>query len=80
MAVHADLHLGGLLSFADYFFDNLFVDWMVQDKIRKAERQVKDGLSAVRQTMHVLSNEMRDHRAELERLEHTYHAYVEQAD
>ncbi|OME99722.1 hypothetical protein BK124_09120 [Paenibacillus amylolyticus] len=80
MAVHADLHLGGLLSFADYFFDNLFVDWMVQDKIRKAERQVKDGLSAVRKTMHVLRNEIRDHKAELEILDRKYHAYVEQAD
>lgn len=56
MAVNTELHLGGLLSFADYFFDNLFVDWMVQDKIRKAETQVKDGLSAVRSTMRVLKN------------------------
>lgn len=58
MAVNTELHLGGLLSFADYFFDNLFVDWMVQDKIRKAETQVKDGLSAVRSTMRVLRNQI----------------------
>lgn len=58
MAVNTELHLGGLLSFADYFFDNLFVDWMVQDKIRKAETQVKDGLSAVRSTMRVLKNQI----------------------
>ncbi|MEC0128081.1 hypothetical protein [Paenibacillus pabuli] len=80
MAIHTELHLGGLLSFADYFFDNLFVDWMVQDKIRKAEMQVKDGLSMVRKTLQVLKNGMREHQAQLELLERRYREYVERAD
>jgi hypothetical protein len=80
MAVNTELHLGGLLSFADYFFDNLFVDWMVQDKIRKAETQVKDGLSAVRSTLRVLNNEIREHKVKLELLERRYREHVEQAD
>ncbi|MEK4052520.1 hypothetical protein MHB84_02605 [Paenibacillus sp. FSL F4-0087] len=79
MAVNTELHLGGLLSFADYFFDNLFVDWMVQDKIRKAETQVKDGLSAVRSTLHVLKDEIRDHKVKLELLERRYSEYIERA-
>jgi hypothetical protein len=80
MAVNTELHLGGLLSFADYFFDNLFVDWMVQDKIRKAETQVKDGLSAVRSTLRVLKNEIRDHKVKLELLERRYLEHIERAD
>jgi len=80
MAVNTELHLGGLLSFADYFFDNLFVDWMVQDKIRKAETQVKDGLSAVRSTLRVLKDEIRDHKVKLELLERRYCEYIERAD
>ncbi|PIH61452.1 hypothetical protein [Paenibacillus sp. LK1] len=80
MAVNTELHLGGLLSFADYFFDNLFVDWMVQDKIRKAETQVKDGLSAVRSTLHVLKDEIRDHKVKLELLERRYSEYIERAN
>ncbi|WP_405156159.1 hypothetical protein [Paenibacillus sp. FSL K6-0108] len=80
MAVNTELHLGGLLSFADYFFDNLFVDWMVQDKIRKAETQVKDGLSAVRSTLHVLRNEIQEHRVKLKLLDRSYHERVERAD
>ncbi|MDR9744855.1 hypothetical protein [Paenibacillus taichungensis] len=80
MAVNSELHLGGLLSFADYFFDNLFVDWMVQDKIRKAETQVKDGLSAVRSTLHVLKDEIRDHKVKLELLERRYSEYIERAN
>ncbi|WP_433923126.1 hypothetical protein [Paenibacillus taichungensis] len=80
MAVNTELHLGGLLSFADYFFDNLFVDWMVQDKIRKAETQVKDGLSAVRSTLRVLKDEIRDHKVKLELLERRYCEYIERAN
>lgn len=80
MAVNTELHLGGLLSFADYFFDNLFVDWMVQDKIRKAETQVKDGLRAVRSTLLLLKSEIREHREKLEVLERRYREHVEQAD
>lgn len=79
MAVSADLNLGGLLSFADYFFDNFFVDWMVQDKIRSAEKQVKHGLSMVRQTIHVLRREISDHEKRLEIQERQYHEYVEHA-
>ncbi|QLG41602.1 hypothetical protein HW560_28100 [Paenibacillus sp. E222] len=80
MAVNTELHLGGLLSFADYFFDNLFVDWMVQDKIRKAETQVKDGLSAVRSTLRVLKNEIQDHKMKLELLERRYCEHIERVD
>ncbi|SEA16921.1 hypothetical protein [Paenibacillus sp. 276b] len=80
MAVNTELHLGGLLSFADYFFDNLFVDWMVQDKIRKAETQVKDGLSAVRSTMRVLKNQIREHKVMLELLERRYCEHIERAN
>ncbi|WP_145409409.1 hypothetical protein [Paenibacillus xylanexedens] len=80
MAVKADIELGGLLSFADYFFDNLFVDWMVQDKIRKAESQVQEGQSTIRRTMHVLKNEIRAHQASKESLERRYHQHIELAD
>lgn len=79
MAVSADLNLGGLLSFADYFFDNFFVDWMIQDKIRSAEKQVKHGLSMVRQTIQVLQREIKDHEARLQGQERRYRKYVEQA-
>ncbi|RAJ01310.1 hypothetical protein DET54_102801 [Paenibacillus pabuli] len=80
MAVNTELHLGGLLSFADYFFDNLFVDWMVQDKIRKAETQVKDGLSAVRSTLRVLKDEIQNHKMKLEHLERRYCEHIERVN
>ena len=35
-----DLQMGGFLGFADYFFDGLIVDWVVQSRIRKADGEV----------------------------------------
>ncbi len=42
--VHADMQVSvdGFLRFADYFFDNIFTDWTVMDKIHQAQGQVND--------------------------------------
>lgn len=44
-----DLHIEtrDFLTFADWFFDNMFVDWMVQDRIRKASEQVGNAIQYV---------------------------------
>lgn len=34
------IDIGGLATFADYFFDGLIVDWMVQSKINEAKSRV----------------------------------------
>lgn len=36
-----------LLSFADYFFDGFFVDWMAQDRINKAKGEVDNAIKMV---------------------------------
>lgn len=35
------------LSFADWFFDGFFVDWMVQDRINQALKQVQEAIRRV---------------------------------
>ncbi|HJB28147.1 MAG TPA: hypothetical protein IAA06_05050 [Candidatus Blautia faecavium] len=40
MDVHVDI--GSFLTFADFFFDGLIVDYMVQAKIAEARRQVDE--------------------------------------
>ncbi|HIS30679.1 MAG TPA: hypothetical protein IAB44_03890 [Candidatus Limivivens intestinipullorum] len=39
--------VGGFLSFADMFFDNIFVDWMVQSRINDARDQVVEATARV---------------------------------
>ena len=47
IACHLDIETGDFISFADWFFDNLLVDWMVQDRIHQASRQVADAICRV---------------------------------
>ncbi len=49
------ISIDGFLSFADFFFDGLFVDWMVLDKIHSASEQVaqtKKQISSVKTDLH----------------------------
>ena len=39
------------LSFADYFFDGLLADWMMQDRINKARSQVDEAIRRVEYIM-----------------------------
>ena len=47
MACHLDIETGDFLSFADWFFDGFVVDWMVQDRINQASRQVEEAIHRV---------------------------------
>ena len=41
------IDIGEFLNFADYFFDGLIIDWMVQTKIREASDNVKEAIRRV---------------------------------
>ncbi len=49
VSMYCDLHIetGDFLSFADWFFDSFLVDWLMQDRIRKAEQQVSEAIGRV---------------------------------
>lgn len=44
VTIQADIQaqVDGFLRFADYFFDGLFVDWMVLDRIQQSQAQVEN--------------------------------------
>ena len=42
-----DFNKADFLSFADYFFDGLIADWMMQDRINKARSQVDEAIRRV---------------------------------
>lgn len=39
--------IDGFLTFADFFFDGIVADWLVQSKINEAREQVEDAISMV---------------------------------
>ena len=52
IACNLNLDMGDFLTFADYFFDGFVVDWMVQDRINNAKRQVEE---AIRRTESIVN-------------------------
>ena len=45
---------GGFLTFADFFWDGVVADWLVQSKINDAKRQVDDAIAQVEQILRSL--------------------------
>ncbi len=41
------IDIGGFLTFADFFFDGVIADWLVQSKIQNARKQLSDAISQV---------------------------------
>ena len=50
------MEIGDFLTFADFFFDNFLVDFMVQSKITEAARQVDQAIGKVEQLLLQLRN------------------------
>ena len=57
----SELETEGFLSFADYVFDNAFVDFLVQRRINRA----RDGLRKTKRQVESIVGALREKRAEL---------------
>lgn len=53
VTIRADMQvqIDGFLRFADYFFDGLFADWAVMDRIQQAKSRVSDTRAQIRNVM-----------------------------
>ena len=56
VAASLTVNIEGFTRFADYFFDGIFVDWAVQDRIRNASGQVYEVRRKVEQALGKLEN------------------------
>ena len=56
--IHADMQVSidGFLRFADYFFDGLFADWAVGDKISESQSSVQKVKGQIRSALSKLEN------------------------
>lgn len=63
IAANLTVNIEGFARFADYFFDGLFVDWAVQDRIRNASGQVYE----VRRKVELALGKLENMKAETER-------------
>lgn len=52
------VNVDGFLRFADYFFDGLFADWAVLDKISQSQSQVQNTKSQIERVLSRLNSMM----------------------
>lgn len=71
--IEADLRVtvDGFLRFADYFFDSLFVDWMVGDQISQSQTSVETVKRQISEALEKLEGAGKDADDEISRLEST---------
>ena len=60
VTIQADMQVNvdGFLRFADYFFDGLFVDWAVMDKISQSQSQVQSTRNQIESVLSRLDSMM----------------------
>lgn len=77
-SVRADIQISvdGFLRFADYFFDNLFTDWAVMDRIRQSENQVHNTIRQLQNILQRLDRMMEDNQKEWKNLHDELDALV----
>lgn len=66
--VRIQIDIGGMLTFADYFFDGFITDWIVQGKIKESLGQVRDKRSKIGRIVSGLETELRRTESELAEL------------
>ena len=54
MSVNLNIDTHDFLTFADFFFDGLVADWLVQDRINDARMQVDEAIRRVEQVLYQL--------------------------
>lgn len=69
-SIHVEMQVSidGFLRFADYFFDNLFTDWAVMDRISQSKAQVDHTACQIQNVLGKLDSMMAQDQAEWKKL------------
>lgn len=77
--VDVRIEIGGLLTFADYFFDGLITDWIVQGRINQSLNQVSDKRSQISRIVEELEALCNRTESKLQELQRRRIALIENA-
>ena len=77
--VNVRIEIGGLLTFADYFFDGLITDWIVQGRIHQSLKQVSEKRSQISRIVEELEALCRQTESRLQELQRRRSALIENA-
>src|SRR5690606_14589439 len=77
--VNVRIEIGGLLTFADYFFDNLITDWIVQGRIHRSLKQIDEKRSLIGRTVAELEALCRQTETKVQELQRKRSDLIENA-
>lgn len=77
--VHISIDISGMLTFADFFFDGLIMDWVVQGRISDAISQVSVKTKQIRRILSELESELGKKEALLQELQRKQSSLIEEA-
>ena len=59
MSDQLEIEINDFIGFADLLWDNFLIDWMMQDRINNARRQLDEVIGRVERIMDRMQHEMR---------------------
>lgn len=77
--VEIDIQMGAFETFADYFFDGLIADWIVQSKIRNSLNRTIEMRRHVKTTVNTLQREVKQAEGKAERIKEKRQKLIERA-
>lgn len=77
--LEASLEIGGFMKFADWFFDGLIVDWVVQGRIQEAQRVATQARDQVHRVIDKLERRQIEARGRLTRVEEERRDFIEKS-
>jgi DNA repair exonuclease SbcCD ATPase subunit len=77
--VNVEIEIGGMLTFADYFFDGLITDWIVQGRIHQSLNQINEKRSQIGRIVAELEALCRRTESKLRELQRRRIALIESA-
>jgi len=75
--ISIEIDIGDMLKLADYWFDGLIADWIVQGRIQNAQDQTLEAISRIHDVVERLEQERSHAAAELEQLQKERVAWIE---
>jgi len=76
---HLDLDIGSFATFADFFFDGLITDWVVQSRISQSWENARWVLRQVEDVRQRLEKALKEIQIEIRRIEHEKHELIRKA-
>lgn len=65
------------MTFTDYFFDNIFTDWMIHSQINTSKDRLEEVLDQVERVVEKLSTKMDEVKSELENVKDNLKSIIE---